>query len=236
MKNLLQRLLPPYCVVCSKRSDNSLDLCSYCENHLPNQNITCKQCGVNTLSHETLCGKCIASPPVFDQLFAIFQYSYPIDQLITAIKFQYNLVNARLFSELLIKKIKTSWYVENSLPQFIIPVPLHNKRLRQRGFNQALEIAKPIAKQMKIPLAYNLCKRNRATKPQSELPASKRQGNVKNAFSLNGQLTISHVAILDDVVTTGHTVNELSQLLKNNGVKRIDVWCCARTQVSGLRP
>lgn len=122
------------------------------------------------------------------------------------------------------------------MPQIIIPIPLHPRRLRQRGFNQALEIAKPIAKKFHVPLDTAHCQRVRYTEAQTQIPAEHRGSNVKNAFVVDKKFfcgensNISHVAIMDDVVTTGHTVNELSRALRKAGVKTIDVWCCARTR------
>lgn len=114
------------------------------------------------------------------------------------------------------------------MPECIIPVPLHRRRLRQRGFNQALEIAKPLAKKLQLPVDFKTCIRTKHTRPQSELSAKKRQQNIKNAFTLKKPITAKHVAIVDDVMTTGNTVTELSALLRNNGVTTIEIWCCAR--------
>ena len=111
----------------------------------------------------------------------------------------------------------------------IIPVPLHKKRVAQRGFNQALEIAKTIAKKFKIPLSQDHCIRAINTPPQIDLPANKRKQNVRNAFKIKKTINAKNIVIFDDVLTSGSTVNELSRILKKSGVEHISVWCCART-------
>lgn len=118
----------------------------------------------------------------------------------------------------------------DSLPQAIIPVPLHHKRQRDRGFNQALEIARPVARALKIPLNFKSCHRIRSTMAQSTLNAEKRRANIRGAFKIKEKLNIRHVAIIDDVITTGQTVNELSRMLRQHGVNNIEVWSIARAE------
>ena len=114
------------------------------------------------------------------------------------------------------------------LPELILPVPLHHRRLRERGFNQALELARPIAAGLGLPLDWHHAQRLRATDPQSDLPAKLRSHNVKGAFTVAPGLAVSSVAIVDDVMTTGHTVNELAVMLRGSGVRSVSVWVCAR--------
>ena len=113
-------------------------------------------------------------------------------------------------------------------PEVIIPVPLHSSRYRERGFNQSLEIARILSRRLVIPLDYRSCSRIHATQAQTQLDAKERARNLKKAFAITKPLPYTHVAILDDVVTTGATVNELAKMLRQAGVKRIDVWACAR--------
>jgi ComF family protein len=110
----------------------------------------------------------------------------------------------------------------------IVPVPLHKTRYRERGFNQAIEIARTVAKEMQIPLDLTSCRRNRDTPHQTQLPAKKRRKNLKNAFSIIKPIHARHIAILDDVMTTGSTTHELAYALKKAGASRVDVWVCAR--------
>lgn len=159
---------------------------------------------------------------------ALFPYQPPIKQLISELKFHQQLIYAHLFSELLFDQIKTRWYRNQPLPSIIIPVPLHPKRLRERGYNQTLEIAKPLAKSLRIPLHASGLIRHKSTQPQSGLSKRKRAQNVSQAFKVYDDFTNHHVALLDDVVTTGFTISECCKLLKAHHAKQIDVWCCAR--------
>lgn len=130
--------------------------------------------------------------------------------------------------ELLAEMITTTWYKNKPLPSTIIPVPLHPKRFKERGFNQALELARPISTLLKIPIDALSCQRIKHTAAQATLSGVERQKNVKNSFKISKQLTAQHIAIIDDVITTGHTIREFCHTLKHHGAKIIDVWCCAR--------
>jgi ComF family protein len=115
-----------------------------------------------------------------------------------------------------------------TLPDCIMPVPLHSSRLISRGYNQSLELARPLCKRFSIKLDLSSCKRVRATTPQADLPAKKRKSNVRNAFSITGTYDYEHILLLDDVITTGSTVNEIARILSLAGVGRIDVLAVAR--------
>jgi ComF family protein len=158
----------------------------------------------------------------------LFPYVTPVIELIIRLKFQRQLSHAQAFGELMCRAISTNWYVHKPLPELIIPVPLHRQRLRERGFNQALEIARPIAKTLAIPVDITGIRRIRDTRAQSGLPAARRKDNIAHAFAAEREYHGSHIAILDDVITTGYTIRELSKELKSRGASRIDIWCCAR--------
>ncbi len=119
--------------------------------------------------------------------------------------------------------------IGSKLPELIIPVPLHNERLRQRGFNQALELARVLSRQLDIPIDQKSCIRCRPTDTQSRLEKSERSKNMRGAFTIRGAIKSNHIALVDDVVTTGSTVSEITKLLKQHGVKRVDIWAVART-------
>jgi ComF family protein len=131
-----------------------------------------------------------------------------------------------VLAELLTKFIKEN---DIELPDVIMPVPLHPSRLRERGFNQALELAKPIGREFDIPIDTKSCKRIKATATQSTLDKKIRIKNMRGAFEIVQPLDCKHLVLIDDVVTTGTTVNELAKILKANGVQRVDVWALART-------
>ncbi len=141
-------------------------------------------------------------------------------------KFNRRLAIAHQFGLLMADGLRESHL---ALPESIIPVPLHRARLTERGYNQALEIARPIAKILSVPLDFTSCTRVRNTMEQMALPARERRGNVRGAFRVRERLPFRHVAILDDVITTGHTAGELARVIRRAGVKRVDLWACART-------
>jgi ComF family protein len=176
------------------------------------------------ISAELVCGQCLMKPPPYQQAIAPFRYQHTISWLITGLKFHHQFKNARLLAQLLVDQLPGN----TAYPDFIVPVPLHVKRLRQRGFNQTEEIASIIAAQLKIPLRLDLCQRVKFSPPQSELTAKARYKNIRNAFKAKSLADNPHIAIFDDVMTTGATVTELSKTLKKAGAKQIDIWVCAR--------
>ena len=173
------------------------------------------------------CRTCIQNPTPITVTHACFPYIAPITQLIISLKFQHQLSYARALGELLAQHIRIQ-YQQKPLPDLIIPVPLHKNRLSERGFNQALEIARPVAKALHIPLDYLSLKRKKPTIAQSGLLAAERKLNIANAFTATRYYHGLHIALVDDVITTGHTVNECCRVLKAHQAKQIDVWCCAR--------
>jgi len=171
-----------------------------------------------------LCGRCLSRHPAFDETYAPFIYQGAIRHLISTLKFSANYKNARLLGMLLADHLKQT----AERPDLLLPVPLYKSRYCQRGFNQAIEIARTVAKELQIPLDLNSCKRHRDTPHQTQLSAKKRRKNLKNAFSVIKPIHARRIAILDDVMTTGSTAHELASVLKKAGVSRVDVWVCAR--------
>lgn len=228
----MRLFLPHTCILCAEHAEQSRDLCVACEKELPWADLACKQCGLRLSAATTseLCGQCQQHPPAFDRVFSLCDYIEPMDRIIAAAKFHQQLVYTRLLGELLTERACQRWYKNQALPDLILPVPLHASRLKERGYNQSLEIAKVVALKLNIPLGKDYCERQKATAAQSSLAHAERSHNVKNAFVLKKPLNLQHVAIVDDIITTGHTVDELSKILRAAGVQQIDVWCCARTQ------
>ena len=219
-------LLPTSCALCGKIGTM---LCDQCQKIVPWHKHACQRCGNSLTDIENInsdCGKRLSNPPPFTRMIVLFQYDKPITKLITGLKFQHKLVYARLLGNLLSQQIQQHHH-NQTMPECLIPVPLHTKRIHERGFNQALEIARPIAKTLNIPIDYQYCNRTRATAAQTSLPAKQRGKNVKNAFAIQSNKSYRHVALIDDVVTTGHTITELSHTLRNHGVETIEIWCCA---------
>lgn len=228
-KGITHIFFPYHCIICNDNADRELDLCIECEKILPWLKNSCLYCAASLpLSTQSICGTCLKNPLPFHKLCVLFSYTEIIKKLIIGLKFQQRLIYAYILGTLLAEKI-SSQYRNEKLPDIIVPVPLHKKRLYERGFNQAIELARPISKKLNIPIEFKRCKRVVNTAAQSSLPANQRSNNVKNAFVVHEQLTYKHIALLDDVMTTGHTLIETSRALYSVGVKRIDVWCCART-------
>ena len=172
-----------------------------------------------------LCGHCQHDPPVFTATTAALHYRPPADYLVQRLKFSGELALAPLLAALLAERLGRR---ELPLPERLIPVPLHHSRLRERGFNQAMEIARVLGRRLELPVDRRLCRRIRRTGTQSLLPVKSRRRNVRNAFVLNSTLRARHVAIVDDVMTSGHTANELARVLQRAGVETIEVWVIAR--------
>ena len=225
-----QFLFPARCLLCDAPSSQHHGLCNACTVSLPWLKHSCPRCALPLafMAPSTfLCGNCQNRLPAFDQCLSLFYYHYPVDKLITQLKFQHKLLYARLFALLLTEHIRQK-YQHQALPDLIIPVPLHRKRLRERGFNQAQEIARLCASNLNIPLHSNHCWRHKHTAHQLGLSAPQRRRNIKNAFSCRSFVTGTSVALIDDVMTTGTTLNELSACMKRAGCGEIHLWCIAR--------
>lgn len=233
----LQQLFPFRCILCNFRSDQNKDLCLACEKELPWIINGCFLCGeeipLPAASH--LCGECLSKPPPYERFLTILKYEGHIVSLIKQLKFREKLVIAHVLGDLLVRRIQSS-YQAYPLPDVIIPIPLHKERLRQRGFNQALEIARVISRTLHLKIDYQTTVRHKNTLAQSSLSANKRRENIHKAFAIRAMSKFKHVAVVDDVVTTGNTVKEFSNMLKKNGVQQIDLWCLAKTPRSRASP
>jgi len=233
LKKAYNWLLPGLCALCRNPTANAA-LCTPCLGELPWIKNACPRCAKPLMAENRqpmLCGDCLRAPPVYQTLLAPFEYQSPIDHLVLALKFGNQFTYAQILGNLLAAAV-ANYYHQSNWPELIIPVPLHPQRLRERGYNQALEIARPLHKKLRIPLGINHCARLIATQPQALIPASERGRNMRHAFSVNSAIKATHVAIVDDVVTTGSTVGELARVLQKAGVKKVDVWCCARTKLN----
>ena len=204
-----------------------MDLCQPCYNGLLILGNHCFCCAREFASDRVnlqLCGECQKNHPAFDRTYAPFLHQGAIRYLINHCKFNGAYKNSRLLGQLLSDYLaKTA-----ELPELIIPVPLHPKRYRQRGFNQTLEIGKIIAQNLSIPLDNHCCLHVKNTPHQISLSGKQRHKNIKNAFRMVTTPKAKHIAILDDVLTTGATANELARVIKASGINRVDVWVCAR--------
>lgn len=229
VRQLLHTILPTVCLICKKRLHQTLALCEPCYQHLPKNKHGCLRCAIPIpdRSGHSVCGRCLTQPPSFMRVFALLAYQEPVHRIIHQLKFGNQLYIAKTLGLKMAEHLPEIYHSQ-PLPEAIIPVPLHPKRLQQRGYNQALEIAKPIAEHLRIPLLRHVCLRLRHTDPQATLKVKSRERNVHNAFSVTHSLPET-LAVVDDVVTTGATVNELTCALLRAGAKRVDVWCAARS-------
>lgn len=223
-------LFPATCILCNASSKRKLDLCLACETDLPFLKNYCMRCAHPLPEGQIICGTCLNNPEASPiRAFALFYYQAPIKQLLLSLKFNNRLVNAKILGELLANYLDDQ-YQNQDKPEVIIPMPLHPIRLRERGYNQALELARPIAKKLKIPIDKSSVERIKNTLAQARLPTKKRTQNIKQAFSVN-KTKMKHykyVAVIDDVITTGNTATELCKILYQEGVEKIDVWCTAK--------
>lgn len=223
-ERLQQLILPGHCLLCRANDPNGIGLCPGCRADLPWLAPGCPRCALPLTSADQPCGACQTRPPPFDASFALFHYAPPLDGLVQQLKFGQGLHLARLFAELLAERL-----ADAPRPDCILPVPLHPRRQRERGFNQALEIARPLARRLGCRVDVATCVRTRATPPQAQLSAAQRRRNLRDAFRLAQPLQAPHIALLDDVMTTGSTLAALASLLREAGAERIDIWVCART-------
>ena len=220
-----QLLWPPRCLVCGGAGTPGLDLCPGCAADLPRAAHACRRCARPLPpAAPPVCGHCRRRPPPYQACIAGLLYRPPADQLVLGLKFAQRLGHAPLLAALLAEIASGA-----DRPQALVPVPLHRNRLRQRGFNQSLEIARPLARHLDLPLAPRVLARVRPTQPQSGLDARGRSRNVRGAFICTAEVSDRHLALVDDVITTGSTVAEAARALLRAGASRVDVWAASRT-------
>jgi ComF family protein len=225
-QNLASLVAPPVCALCGgpgRRQQEiwGIDLCAHCEAACPRVAQACSRC-----AEPLPCTRCVDSPPSFDAALALFRYEDPVDLMITSLKFQAELGFARVLGTLLAQAVRVRG---GALPLCLIPMPLHLSRLRERGFNQCEAIAAHAARRLDIRMDARLLYRTRATLPQSGLAATARAVNLRGAFAVrDGRTPPAHVALLDDVMTTGHTAEAAASALKAAGCQRVEIWTCAR--------
>jgi ComF family protein len=219
-----RQLLPAQpCLLCGAASHDGL-CCANCDADLPRLTEDhCPICALPTLAG-SICGHCLKHPPAFDHTVAAFKYKFPADKLIQALKFRDHLILTNFLAQAVVRQVATG-------ADCIVAMPLHPVRLRERGFNQSLLLARHISRKLHIPLLPNACERVRNTPPQSALPWKERDKNMRQAFSCKADSGVrgKHVAIVDDVMTTGASVGELARALKQAGASEVSAWVVART-------
>ena len=219
-------LFPGNCLLCAARAPAGQPLCAGCAAALPRITIACPRCAAPLAEASTAaCGACQQHRLHFDAAQALFHYQPPVDRLIQNLKYHRQLSLARVLGNLLAKHLDANMTIR---PDILVPVPLHPARLRERGYNQSLELARIVARRFDLPLTTHAVRRIRATPPQTTLTSSERRRNVRNAFHTASDFSGKRVAIIDDVMTSGHTANALAKCLRRAGAINVMVWVVAR--------
>ena len=224
-RGLWQLLVPPRCHFCHGPALRDL-VCAGCREALPWNRSACPVCALpQAPGHATVCPRCATKAPDFDRAWSAFRHEVPIAQAIYGLKYHAQFHQARLLGAAMADALAARG---EPLPTLLIPVPLHRSRLRQRGYNQALELARVLGRRLNIEVDRHGAQRVRATEDQIGQRAVERRRSVKGAFAIAGTLAGRHVAIIDDVMTTGSTVDELARACRKAGAASIEVWTAAR--------
>jgi len=217
-----------HCLSCHQPLSLFQDFCLACIDSLPYLQSHCPGCGEprpNHVKEDLLCGQCQQRPRPFASVHALFHYQRPIATYIQQLKYRHRLDLARTLGLLMAKNIKST----GKTADLLIPVPLHRSRLRSRGYNQALELARPIAKNLVLPLNYKSLVRTRKTKSQTKLSTNARRKNIRDAFAvIDNKVAGKRIALIDDVFTTGLTAENATQTLLKAGATSVECWVLAR--------
>ncbi|SHL18907.1 ComF family protein [Phytopseudomonas punonensis] len=223
------------CLLCDEQVDTSLPLCSDCDAELPWLGPHCQVCALPLAVEGLTCGSCLKRPPAFTRVEAPWRYGFPVDALINRFKHQGHWPIGRLLGDLLARHLAHGFSEGLPKPDVLLAVPLSPKRQRQRGFNQAQMLAEVLSKALQIPLQSAWLERVGDTAAQQKLDAAARRRNLRGAFVVQpgAQVRGRHVALVDDVLTTGATAQQLARQLIRAGASRVDIYCLARTPAPG---
>lgn len=217
--------LPVVCVLCQQYHRGDYPVCRACESLLTPIQHPCIYCSIPLIDAAfPTCGACIKKRPFFDKVFSAYLFEGPLRNLLHQFKYQ----QALYLRPFLVKLMMDALACPGYQPDCLIPVPLHSKRLKERGFNQAAELTKGLAGMLRRPYELTLCKKIINTLPQVGLSSKERRSNLRRSFVVQPSRH-RHIALIDDLLTTGSTANEIAKRLKQQGVERVDIWCCART-------
>lgn len=217
-----RQLLPAQpCLLCGESGQQDI-WCAACDAAMPYLNPShCPVCALPTWDG-AVCGHCLKNPPHFKRTVAVFAYAFPLNKLILALKFGEKFQLANRLGNALCGRI-------DKRPDCLVAMPLHPARLQERGYNQSLQLARSIGRQLDLPVLTLACQRVRNTSSQSSLPWKQRNKNVRKAFVCSSEVAGKHIAIVDDVMTSGATLNELASALLNAGATEVSAWVIART-------
>jgi ComF family protein len=223
----VQRRVAQPCLLCLARSHAGL-LCAGCAADLPRLPADgCPRCArPGTGGHP--CGPCLIRPPAFDAARAVYRFAFPVDVLIHRLKYHADLAVAAWLAE----RMAEGWSAAPR-PDLLVPMPLHPRRLRERGFNQSALLAHHLGRRLGIRVDLDACRRVRDTPPQVGLPLAARRKNIRDAFACAADLGDRRVALVDDVLTSGASLDELARTVRRAGAAEVDAWVAARTDLDG---
>lgn len=220
------------CLLCGGTAEQAaLPLCVGCDDDLPWLAGHCAICALPLPASGLTCGQCLRRAPSFHRVETPLRYDFPVDALITRFKHQGNAPLGRLLGQLLERHLLHAYQDGLPRPDVLIPVPLSRRRERQRGFNQAQLLADWLAAPLGLPVDKRTLQRTQDTPAQQGLDAAARKRNLRNAFALADGTPVEglHLALVDDVLTTGATAESIARLLRRAGARQVDVYCLART-------
>ncbi|MEQ1667610.1 MAG: ComF family protein [Sulfuriferula sp.] len=219
--NFAQDLFPQSCYLCGALAGRQ-PVCVDCRTDLIRHNQpACPICAYPTVQGE-ICGQCLRHPPAYQRTVAGYRYAFPTDKLIHGLKYHHQFALVDTLTAPLLDKITTR-------PDALIAMPLHPQRLSERGYNQSQLLATVISRQLAVPRLSQATTRTRNTAPQAGLPLHERHANIKNAFTADAQQVAGkHIAIVDDVMTSGSTLNSLARSLHQAGASEVSCWVVAR--------
>ena len=223
------------CLLCDEPAEAETPICVACEIELPWLGDHCQTCALPLSSAGLTCGECLLEPPTFEQVVAPWLYGFPLDSLITRFKHNAKWPFGHLLADVLGRYLQHCFDEGLPRPDALLPVPLASQRLRQRGFNQAAMLARWLSTSLDLPCEETVLRRIKDTDAQQDLDAKARKRNLRQAFALVPDAAVQgrHLALVDDVLTTGATAQALARLLMAAGAARVDVYCLARTPKPG---
>ena len=220
---LVRLLLAPTCVVCGAAGADGGDLCRGCDADLPRNAPACPRCALPLAAPAPACAHCLRRPPPQAATIAALRYEGVARHLLPRYKFGADLAIGRVLADRLLATVAAA-----PRPDLVLPVPLHADRLRERGFDQAWELARAVASRLDLAARPDVLRRARATPAQTGLGAVARRRNLRDAFVVGEDVAGRHLALVDDVMTTGATVEAAARALRRAGAARVDVWVVAR--------
>lgn len=233
LQALTRLLLPPRCLHCGAPGADGRDLCADCRGSLPHNACACPRCALPLAQPAPACGRCIKRPPPASAALAPFVYADPLDRWLPRFKFARDLAAGRVLADLVLEDPRLPAVVEGI--DALVPLPLHRARLAERGYNQALELARPLARAFDLPLRQDWLQRVRATAAQTGLDARARRRNLRGAFAASAAMCGQRVLLIDDVITTGSSMLEASRACRRAGAIEVRVLAVARAPLGGRR-